>query len=151
MPAPDLSDGSIEMIPLGDSTGRWHFPAGPVDEHGTPVKRSKRDFPYSYDGFVLWRTTVENKGTAMWSDRLWQEDHQKTDRLWEKHCPGVGWGDVSAGALTAFLREWTGKEGLEVVLLMQYCNLASGYPVWRVDVVKDNPENGENTDAAPAD
>jgi hypothetical protein len=114
---------------LGDTVG-----SQPVDEFGNPVKRTIEEYPYSYDGFVLWRT--EGKaGDTIYSDRLLQWDFTKHDKLCMKHFGNTGqvWGNRNPKKIEAFLRDWCDNPKLKLILIMQYCNLSSGFPTWRFD------------------
>lgn len=112
---------------------------GQVDEHGQLVKRSKCEYPYSYDGFVTWRggENKEANGT-IYSDRLLQWDYKKYNELSKKHFGNEGqiFYDRQPKQIEAFLRDWTGDENLRLILVMEYCNVSSGYPLWRFDYAK---------------
>ena len=59
---------------------------GNVDEHGNSVIRTKREYPYSYDGFVTWRGGDNKEANdTIYSDRLLQWDYEKQNRLSEKY------------------------------------------------------------------
>ncbi len=106
-----------------------------VDEHGNPVKRTKHTHPYGYDGFVLWQDkTVKVTGT-IYSDRLLEWDFAKHDKLCKKHFNNTSqyWDQRNPEHIQAFLRDWCEKPQLKLGLVMQYCNLATGYPCWRFD------------------
>ncbi len=107
-----------------------------VDEHGQPVARTPITHPYCYDGFVVWRSDKKAKCTGtIYSDRLLQWDFDKHDRLCQKHFGNRGqyWRDRAPKLIEAFLRDWTGNPNLRLILVMEYCNQASGYPCWRFD------------------
>ena len=124
---------SYDFMFGGDPYGHRHY-NGPVDEHDNPVKRTKSEYPYSYDGYVLWRNSDNTKkADTVYSDRLHQWDSNKTNRLWGKHCKGKNWTNVSSDSLRVFLSEWNNEPNLKIVFLMEYCNGSNGYPVWRVD------------------
>ncbi len=116
-------------------------PFAGVDEHGQPVKRTRHTHPYSYDGFVQERCGENSEATStVWTDRLLQWDYDLTRKLLKKHFADTGidvggdcWGSRSAAAIEGFLRERLGKPELRVILVMEYCNQATGYPVWRID------------------
>ena len=107
---------------------------GAVDEYGDPVERPKERHPYNYSSFVTWRKPgTERPGTpAVYSDRLYQWDHEKFDRLCKKH-----FGDIaqvfysrSPEAVEAFLRDYLENPAIELELIMEGCNQATGFPVW---------------------
>lgn len=114
---------------------------GGVDEHDNPVERSKEEYPYSYDGFVQERVLPNSEATStVYSDRLLQWDYELTRKLMKKHFKDTGideggdwWNNRSAESIQGFLRERLNKPNLLVVLVMEYCNVSTGYPVWRID------------------
>jgi hypothetical protein len=110
------------------------FSGQPVDEHGNPVERTKEMYPYSYDGFVIWRTEGKANDT-IYSDRLLQWDFAKHDRLCMKHFGNKGqyWSDRPPEKIEAFLRDWCDNPKLKLIFIMQYCNVSSGFPCWRFD------------------
>lgn len=109
------------------------------DEHGQPVERPKHSNPYSYSPFVVFRggQNDESNGT-IYSDRLLSWDRAKHDALCLIHFGGTGhlWNNRSSTAIEAFLRDWTGDPELRLILVMECCNVSSGYPVWRFDYAK---------------
>lgn len=114
-----------------------------VDEFDRPVKRSKQEYRYSYDGFVQERVHPNEKANGtIYTDRLSRDmDHKKYRNLQEKHFGKSGdwWGSYSAKLIEGFLREALKLPKLEVVFVMEYCNMSSGYPLWRIDY-----NDGEN-------
>lgn len=111
------------------------------DEHGNVVRRTKYSHPYSYDGFVQERCGENSEANStVYTDRLLQWDYKLTRQLIQKHFADTGidvggdyWGARSAKAIEGFLRERLGHPELRVILVMEYCNVSSGYPVWRID------------------
>lgn len=114
--------------------GYFFTDLGPVDEYGKPVSRTKSSHPYSYDGFITWRGGEnEEVNDTTYSDRLFQQDFRKYDQLCDKH-----FGDKSQyfsrrepEKIEAFLRDWYNKPKLKLIFIMEYCNVSSGYPLWR--------------------
>lgn len=106
-----------------------------VDEHGEPVTRTKRTHPYSYDGFVQWdnRHLVRANGTV-YSDRLYQWDSKKYNKLCEKYWGNQGqyFSGRSPEKIEDFLSDYFGHL-VKLAMIMEYCNQDSGYPVWRFD------------------
>lgn len=119
---------------MNDRYGRQRY-YGPVDEHGNPVRRTKWTHPYSYDGFVLWTSNDYNPqmpAGTIYSDRLYEWDYKKAIALGEKH--GIQrWDNTPTDQIEAFLRDWNDNPNLRLVLVMEYCDQSSGYPVWRFD------------------
>lgn len=112
-----------------------------IDEFGRPVKKTKFTNPYGYDGFVQERCGENHEANGtVYTDRLLQWDYDKTRKLIKKHFKDTGidvggdyWDKRPAKAVEGFLREWLEKPELKVILIMEYCNLSNGYPVWRID------------------
>jgi hypothetical protein len=110
------------------------YGGGPVDEHGRPVERTKHSHPYSYSGFVLHRLGPNSDATdSVYTDRMQQWDWDKADRCHKAHMPGKRWDNASPQQMEAYLRDYMGDPDLRLVLVMEYCNVSSGYPVWRLD------------------
>lgn len=109
-----------------------------VDEYGNPVEKTKWEYPYSYDGFVTYRNGDNAEVShTVYSDRLLQQDHDKTRKLMKKHFGNQGdyYSERSPEAIEKFLTEWFNDERpLKLILVMEYCNVSSGYPVWRFDI-----------------
>ena len=81
-----MYDEGDEMINYSDlfdfSNGRGlrHSYHGPVDNYGNPVRRTKHTHPYSYDGFVIWKSADYKPAMpagTIYSDRLWEWDYEK--------------------------------------------------------------------------
>lgn len=107
---------------------------GFVDEDGNPVKKTKYTHPYSYDAFVIYRNGVnEEINSTVYSDRLRMWDDKKLTHLMKKHCGTTGdyWDGIEPLKIQAFLRAWFDDSRLKLILVMQECNVSSGYPLWR--------------------
>ena len=116
--------------------GNYIIFSGEVDEFDKPVERTRYTHPYSYDGFVVWRGGKnEEVNSTVYSDRLLQQDYKKTRKLMQKHFGESGdyWNNRTHDKIEAFLREWLGKKKLRLILVMEYCNVSNGYPLWRFD------------------
>lgn len=125
---------------------RGHF-AGPVGEDGRPVERTKWEFPYSYDPFVIWSNGGQANETV-YTDRLSQWDYEKTERLITKHLRGMRWENAPPERIENFLREYLNVPTLELVRVMECCNWSNGFPLWRLDffVPKEEPQSVNVTD-----
>lgn len=110
---------------------------GAVDEFGKPVERTKDKYPYSYDGFVTYRNG-ENKeaNCTAYSDRMIREGEY--NELSERHFGNSGqmFYGRSPKKIEEFLRDWFKDPELKLILVMEYCNMSSGYPLWRFDFRK---------------
>lgn len=112
------------------------FYSGYINEHGESVERTPYTNPYSYDGFIVWRGGLnKDANSTIYSDRLIQWDFKKHDELSMKHFGNHAqiWYDRDPKKIEAFLRDWTDDPKLKLVFVMQYCNVSSGFPLWRFD------------------
>lgn len=113
------------------------YPIGiPVDEHGNPVSRTKSEYPNSYDAFVTWRMESDKRATGtVYSDRLYEWDIAKYNLLSEKYFGNEGhyWDARLPKDIESFLKDYFEAPNLKLLLIMEYCNVSSGYPVWRFD------------------
>ena len=109
--------------------------SGYFDEYGKPCKRTPLTNPYNYDGYVIWQTEGKPNST-IYSNRLLQWDWNKHNTLYQKHFGDNGqrWENREPGKIEAFLQDWENNQNLKLIRVMQYCNQASGYPVWRFDI-----------------
>ena len=109
-----------------------------IDENGNPVKRTPDTHPYNYDGFVNWRVKGEYN-SCVYTDRLLMWDWDKHNRLCRKHFGNEGqyWNDRDPKLIEAFMRDWTENPDLKLVMVMQHCNQATGYPAWSLHFHKE--------------
>ena len=109
----------------------------PINEHGANVVRTKKDYPYSYDGFVLHRLLPNSESTlTLYSDRLQNGVNSHWEECLKKHFNTNGnyFDSFSPVLIEAFLKEFLNISHLKLVLVMEYCNVSNGFPVWRFDV-----------------
>jgi len=92
--------------------------------------------PYGYDPFLIFFNEKAKKEAidSIYTDRLLQWDYDKHNLLCEEHFGDKGqlWDKRSPKKIAAFLSGWTGKK-VVLVANIQYVNLSSGYPLWRLD------------------
>ncbi len=105
---------------------------GYVDLNGNPVKKTKREYPYSYDPYVVWKNDyVEGKSNTVYSDRLLQWDYKKFEEccmdVWGNHRQGFN--DRTPEDIEKFLCKYFGKE-VKLTVIMECCNVSNGYPIW---------------------
>lgn len=105
--------------------GRWVDPDGP--------RREKWQYPYAYSEFYLFggKPEADASDMANYSDRLWEWDRAKADRLWQEHCKGHRWDNAPIEKLTAFMSAYHWRK-LEITALAEGCNPSNGYPYWIV-------------------
>jgi len=117
-----------------NSKGIEMFDSRFLDLNGNPVERTKKEYPYSYDSFVVWQEDYnKEKSNAVYSDRLLQWDRNK----FEECCMEV-WGnqgqyfyedDRQPDEIERFLCKYFGKK-IKLTAIMEGCNFSSGYPIW---------------------
>lgn len=100
------------------------------DKWANPLHtKEKSSHPYSYSEFFIFGNRRVIKDVhGDYSDRLWEWDHDKADKLWKKHVK-TRWEFATKAQLTAFISEYHGKT-LKVVALAEGCNPSNGYPYW---------------------
>jgi hypothetical protein len=115
-----------------------------VDWHGNPVDKTPDEYRYSYDAYVQVKKADEYQ-QVVYSDRLFQWDCGKYNRLCEKHFGNHGqyWSDRDFDKIQDFLRDYYDNQELELVGQMEGCNVATGYPYW-VFMFNCKFENNEN-------
>ena len=96
-----------------------------------PDRRTKATHPYNYDPFTTWRGPGEPDG-CVYTDRLYQWDNEKHDRLCMKHFGDRGqyWGHREPEKIQAFLRDYVDAPDLVLCEVQEHCNQATGYPCW---------------------
>jgi len=111
------------------------------------LSKTKNDYPYTYSPFLIFfnEEATEGATNTIYTDRLLQWDYEKHNLLCEKHFRNKSqyWHDRDAKRIEQFLCDWTGKK-IVLVANIQYVNLSSGYPVWRLDYYE--VESGEQDD-----
>lgn len=105
-----------------------------LDLNGNIVKRTPFTHPYNYDEFVEWKKEGNNdieKESAVYSDRLWEWDHEK----YNKCCQKV-FGDnrqyfnsSNPDEIEKFLSLYFEKE-VTLIAIVKGCNQSSGFPYW---------------------
>ena len=106
------------------------------DAYGNIVQRTKQEYPYSYDPYVLWQHTdedvLDNINGSMYTDRLLQWDFDKHDELCQKHFGDKGqyWNDRDPEKIEAFVRDWCDDQSITFARLTEDCNHNNGFPVW---------------------
>lgn len=119
------------MTSRRDVNGMWYG----VDPDNEPGRRTKLTHPYSYDPITQFvDSSVKGCGT-IYTDRLLQWDFDKHDRLCEKYFGNRGqhWDTREPKKIEAFLRDWLDDQNVRLAMVMEYCNVATGYPTWRLD------------------
>lgn len=103
-----------------------------VDLNGNPVKRTKEEYPYNYDSYVVWKGDyTENTDGCVYSDRLFQWDWEKYNRCCEEVWGNQGqyFNNRMPEDIEKFLSLYIGKK-IKLTAIMEGCNWSNGYPVW---------------------
>ncbi len=94
--------------------------------------RSKHDerYHYSYSPFIVWGEDIPEQG-CVYTDRLFQWDPEKFDKLCLKHFGNVSqyFNDRNHELVEAFLSDYLGKK-VKLGMIVEWCNVSSGYPLW---------------------
>jgi len=123
-----------------------------MDRYGNLIKRTKAEYPYSYDPFVVWQDrsgamekVCEDATGSVYTDRLLQWDWDKHNDLCLKHFGDKGqyWDNRDPKKIEAFLRDWTNDPKLHLIQVREYCNVSNGYPTWLL-VYKGEKMNTKN-------
>jgi hypothetical protein len=104
-----------------------------MDYEGNPVKRTKKDYPYSYDPYVIYRNGKNSDVTdSVYSDRLFQWDPKLYNELSEKHFGNKGqfFSNRNIESIEKFLADYLNFKDLKLIVLMEGANFSSGYPYW---------------------
>jgi hypothetical protein len=126
-------EDNIYGIAMNNSYRRMEI----IDCGGNPVKKTKDEYPYSYDLFLQWVKSgiyiKSEKGChAVYSDRLFQWDNKKYDRcckeVWNNQ--GQYFNCREASDIEKFLRLYYDDPKLELVKIGEGCNVSTGYPYW---------------------
>lgn len=105
--------------------------------------RTKFTHPYSYDPIVQWVGSIQPNNTV-YTDRLWQWDHEKHDVLCLKHFGNKEQylASRTPTQIEAFLRDYCNAPTLALARITEHCNQATGYPLWRFDYYLEESKDG---------
>jgi len=108
------------------------------------ITKDRHNYPYTYSPFLIFFNEKSKKEatTTIYTDRLLEWDYEKHNSLCKKHFGDKRqhWDCRDSEKIQAFLSDWTGKK-VVLVANIQYVNLASGYPVWRLDFYEEIEDN----------
>lgn len=112
-------------------------------------RRTKQEAPYGYDEFFIYgdREIVKTADDALYSDRIWQWDHEKAIRLWKQHVD-ARWNNSGQRQHSAFMSAYLDKQ-VEVIALAEGCNISNGYPYWIVWLKNVGTDVGRSDDDQP--
>lgn len=105
-----------------------------LDLNGNIIKRTPFSNPYNYDEFVVWKKESANdieRGSAVYSDRLWEWDHEKYNKFCQEVFGDKGqqFNSRKPDGVEKFLSLYFEKEVI-LTAIVQGCNQSSGFPYW---------------------
>lgn len=100
--------------------------------NGEPVKRTRDEYPYSYDSFVVWKGDYKKgESNTVDSDRLRMWDSEKYDK-----CSMEVWNSRSSyfderepEEIERFLSLYLDMS-IKLTAIVENCNASNGYPYW---------------------
>lgn len=112
-------------------------PDSDLQRHDPP--RSRISHPYSFDPHTIWGKPFPDRrcNATDYTDRLEQWDYAKYTRLIQKICasgarPFDGY-NCRGDLIEQFLREYHDDPTIKLLRVIAECNVATGYPLWRLD------------------
>lgn len=113
--------------PTGYGNEVYYVDDNQIGRHYPP--RTKATHPYNYDPIILIHASG-NITSSAYSDRMRSWEPEKFDFAIGQ---GVGemrfsWGRTEA--VNAFLHSYYDDPTIKIVKVMEYCNVATGYPCW---------------------
>lgn len=104
-----------------------------LQRHDPP--HTKEEWPYSYDPFSTWGGPSDHCNGSVYTDRMSDWAHDKFKELGQKIFGTGPWFNTgcSPQKVEQFLREYTGNDRITLTRVVEYCNVATGYPTWRLD------------------
>jgi len=113
------------------------------NEDGNPVSRTKEQYPYSYDPYVVWDNRKNNKEEleSVYSDRLLQWDYDKYNKCHKEVFGNEAqiFFDNNEKDIEKFLQLYFNRSKLELKLIMNGANISNGFPYW-IFFFKSNEE-----------
>lgn len=104
------------------------------DLHRSNPPRTKHEWPYAYDPFTVWGAQGQGANDSVYTDRLYQWDYEKTDRIGKEiFGTGVmGWfgQNMDPERVQTFLRRWHDDDTIILTRVVEFCNASNGYPTW---------------------
>lgn len=101
---------------------------------GRPIKRTPSEYPYSYDEFVTWKSTMySDKDHWVYSDRMMEWDYNKFNeacmKVWKNQGQYFYPRSRTPKQIEKFLCIYFDKN-VELTAVVQGCNQGNGYPYW---------------------
>jgi hypothetical protein len=110
-----------------DKDGQMHtFNPYPYKPKQYPIRNQVQN-PYSYSPIIIWGEEKE-KETAQYSDRLYQQNFEATEKMCLTHFGDRG--QHFNRRIESFLKERLDYPNLKLHMIVEWCNVSSGYPYW---------------------
>lgn len=95
-------------------------------------ERPRSEYPYSYTCFISWSDFNVIPNGSVYTDRLWQWNSHKYDKLCNEHFGDKGqcWSGRNSKKVQEFLRDYLDKPNLKLAFIKQSCNRSNGFPYW---------------------
>jgi len=113
--------------------------------------RTRARYPYSYDPFTIWGDPHPNDrcNGSDYTDRLEEWDYKKFNELakeiyvdGDQRAAPFNSFNCRGDLIQKFLRRYHDAPDLELLRVIEYCNVSTGYPTWRLDyVIPSRPAN----------
>jgi hypothetical protein len=103
------------------------------DIDGNDVERTRDKYPYSYDAYVTYMNgSKEDIKDSVYSDRILQWDYELTRKIMLEvfGTDGDYYNNRSPEDIEVFLRKRFDKPDLNLIAIMEGCNVGNGYPYW---------------------
>lgn len=116
-----------------------------LDMCGFPVERPKNRYPYSYSPFRIYKRNWSSNDLSVDSDRLFEWDSEKYDRLSEEVFGNTGqyFFRRYPEEIQLFLQRYFNRRIL-ITGIMECCNASNGYPYWTFYYKDYGPLKKEN-------
>lgn len=100
--------------------------------------KSKYSHPYSYSPIIIFGEDNGKEQECVYSDRMFQWDYEKTEKLLMKYFgkPSQYFNDKDPAIVEKFLQERFGYHNLKLLMIVEWCNVATGYPLWSFHFTK---------------
>jgi hypothetical protein len=94
--------------------------------------KSKYSHPYSYSPIIIFGDESVKADDAIYSDRMFQWDFEKTEKLLMKHFGerSQHFNDKDPAMIEKFLQERFNYPNLKLHMIVEWCNVSNGYPLW---------------------
>jgi hypothetical protein len=100
--------------------------------------KSKFDYPYTYSPIIIFGEDTGKEQECVYSDRMFQWDYEKTEKLLIKYfgSPGQYFNDKDPAQIEKFLQERFDYPNLKLLMIVEWCNVSNGYPLWSFHFTK---------------